>query len=102
MSDEDSNVADLMAHRAFVVSRNIQQLLHGLGSQTQGAILADLVSLWLAGHFAANEFGEPADRRPLTALARTETFAQWSKLTLSLVPHSEKEILAKINPAGRA
>lgn len=38
------------AMRALKTSREIQPLLAGLGPDIQGAVLADLVSLWVAGH----------------------------------------------------
>jgi hypothetical protein len=78
---------------AGVVSKEIQKLLRGLGPETQGAVLADLLSLWLAGHFVA---GRPAQTSELREALLIEHITTVRKL----VPESEKEIMVKIEPKG--
>jgi hypothetical protein len=78
---------------AEVVSKEIQKLLRGFGPETQGAVLADLLSLWLAGHFVA---GRPAQTSELREALLIEHITTVRKL----VPESEKEIMAKIEPKG--
>jgi hypothetical protein len=92
-----------MTSRAEEVSREIHALLHGLGMATQGAVLADLVSLWLAGQFEASEMGLPiGSERPLTSLVRTEALGMFVSLVLDLVPENEKQIMRNIEPEGHA
>jgi hypothetical protein len=96
-------IAELMTQRAEQVSAEIQGLLHGLGVRTQGAILADLVSLWLAGQFEASELDRPlGSDRPLTAELRSEALLEFVELVTALVPESEKQLMRKVEPKGRA
>lgn len=67
-------VADEVLQR----SADIRPLLAGLGPLKQGAILADLVSIWVAGH--------------LPAESRQEVFDLWCATMWELVPLSEAEI----------
>jgi hypothetical protein len=98
----DDPIAELMTKRAEQVSREIHGLLHGLGVRTQGAILADLVSLWLAGQIVQSELGQPLDGdRPLTAAHRAHVFGEWVELVSDLVPESEKQMLHNVEPEGR-
>lgn len=98
MSNE---MAELMTQRAEQVSHEVQLLMKGLGARTQGAILADLVSLWVAGHFERSELGKPPKERKRTQQVRAEILIEWYALMMSLVPESEKEILARVEPQGR-
>jgi len=94
MSDQNErDVAELMTRRAEQVSKQIQPMLAGLGPYIQGAILADLVSLWVAGHIHQDELLLPQDGdRPLTDQARAEVFDEWIGMVRKLVPASEQEI----------
>lgn len=74
--------AEEVARSSFDIVARIKPMLAGHGTEVQGAVLADLVSLWLAGH-------EPAGRQGI--------FALWIKHTLRLVDLSEAEIFG---PAG--
>jgi len=95
-------IAELMTQRAEQVSGEMQALLHGLGVRTQGAILADLVSMWLAGQFDRSELDRPiGSDRPLTAQARAEAFEEFIALVRDLVPESEKQIMRRVEPKGR-
>jgi hypothetical protein len=94
-------IAELMTLRAEAASAEIQTLLHGLGMRTQGAVLADLTSMWLAGQFEAGEIGLPiGSDRPLTAAVREMALVEFIELVRLLVPESEKQILQNIEPEG--
>ena len=54
-------------------------------------MLADLVSLWLAGHIVVEEIGQA--ERPETAKVREAMLNDWLETVRALVPESEKEIL---------
>jgi hypothetical protein len=96
MTEEDP-IAELMTLRAEQVSLEIQGLLHGLGMATQGIILADLLSMWLAGQFDISEVGRGG---PLTAELRTEALRDLIKLVNELLPESEKQLLRNVTPKG--
>jgi hypothetical protein len=99
----DNPIAELMTQTAERVSMEIHGLLHGLGVRTQGAILADLVSLWLAGQFEHSEVGLPlGSDRPLTAQVRAEALDEFVTLVRDLVPESEKQMMQNVEPEGRA
>ena len=74
----------MMTHdetRAIIaISRQIKPHLVGAGASIQGGVLADLVSLWLAGHHPD---------------LREEMFAEFIRVTRRLVPVSEKEIFGE-------
>jgi hypothetical protein len=89
MPDDD---AELMTDRAAAVSRQVQELFHGLDSQVQGAILGDLVSLWLAGHWEPDELATGKAGK-LTVTIRSKVFVEWCKVVWLLVPESEAEIM---------
>jgi hypothetical protein len=95
-------ILELITHNAWQTSQQIQELLHGLGSRTQGAILADLVSLWIAGHIDLSELGNAPDNRPHTAAVRHEILTEWMALVVTLLPESESEVLRQAEPEGTA
>jgi CRP-like cAMP-binding protein len=78
---------------AEAVSKEIQKLLRGLGPKIQGAVLADLLSLWLAGHFVARKPAQTSELREALLIEHITTVRK-------LVSESEKEIIAKIEPEG--
>jgi hypothetical protein len=94
-------LAELMTQRVEDVSRQIQELLHGLGNRTQGAILADLVSLWIAGHWDPDEL-RAGDAGRATFKVRAQALQEWHNLVIKLLPESEKEMMRRITPKGRA
>jgi hypothetical protein len=67
------------------LSQRIKPMLAGLSPQVQGTALADLVSIFLAGH------------RPDV---REEAFARWIKLVRDLLPLSEKQMFPNGKPDG--
>jgi len=69
----------------------ISPLLRGFPPEIQGAVLADLVSMWLAGHMGP---GAPE--------LREELLAGHIELVRELIPVNEKIILERIPPAGRS
>lgn len=89
--------ADIQAHVLMTdaLSSAIQPLLRGHPDYVQSAVLADLMSLWLAGHFVP---GNPA----ATLTARKELLDRWLATVWRLVPASEKELLAKMEARGHA
>lgn len=79
---------------AMKVSRAMQPFLRGLGNEIQGAVLADLLSLWLAGHIA--------DTAENTRKLRDDILVQHIAAVCDLIPKSEKQILATVRPEGSA
>jgi hypothetical protein len=67
------------------VSKRIRPLLAGHTPQVQGAVLADLVSVFIAGHHPA---------------MREEVLAMHLDLVRKLVPETEKEIFPDGLPEG--
>jgi hypothetical protein len=93
--------AEATAEQALQVARQIYDLLQGRGSRIQGAVLADLVSLWLAGHWDADEL-RAGKAGAKTLAARINAFDEWCHLIWQLMPESEREILQHIEPQGHA
>jgi hypothetical protein len=83
-----------MTARTEQLCREIQPFLAGEGAEVQGAVLADLVAMWLAGHVVLD------DNRKIdgdaTDAARTAALDQWLDLVRALSPINEKTIEAKI------
>lgn len=77
---------DDMAYEIEEISRKIHALLRGRPPNIQGGILADLTSMWLAGH---------------NPEARAQLFADWIKLVRDFVPESEKQIFGPEGHPGR-
>jgi hypothetical protein len=67
----------------------IRPMLGGVDPVIQSAVLAALVSLYLAGHFIG---GDPA----ATEKMREELLGEFVKLVRQLVPISERQILAGV------
>lgn len=82
MTDE----AEEMTVRALTLSRIIAPVLYGEPSYVQGACLADLMSLWIAGHIVP---GDPE----ATEKARRDFVADWLTAVWKLVPASEEQIM---------
>lgn len=81
MTPEQLAEADKMAYEAEALALEMGKLLAGRGSAVSGAVLAELVSMWLAAHF-------PPEIRP-------GLLADWLKTTLELVPVNEARNLAR-------
>lgn len=47
--------ADAEGHAAMRLAKQIYPLLAGRPPEVQGAVLADLLSMWLAGHYRGGE-----------------------------------------------
>jgi hypothetical protein len=95
------NVVDSVIDRANKLSRQCQEILEGQGAAAQGLALADLLSLWLAGHIIIEELSAGADARPQTDQLRELLLQEHIKHVRQLVPASEREILARTQ-AGSA
>jgi hypothetical protein len=85
--ERDDGVIDLVEQ----VSRKIQNDLHGLGPQAQGAILAELFALYLAGHMG-----------PGAKEVREGIIETWLDTVRKLVPVNEAQILARTPEGGHA
>jgi hypothetical protein len=71
---------DRQTQLAIAISKTIQPLLAGHPPEIQGAVLADLLSLWIAGHHPA---------------LREEALEQHIKAVRELVAPSEAEIFER-------
>jgi hypothetical protein len=67
--------------RAQALGTLIKPMLHGHGPDVQGALLADMVSLWIAGH---------------NPVIRAEVWANWARLVHQMVPASEQELYGNL------
>ena len=94
MTEEGQRAASLAADKV----KSILPLLHGLDPETTSVVLAQLVSMWVAGHVIFEADGTSIERAETDA-ARQEVFAYWTKLVHDLIPLSEAEIL---RDSGRA
>jgi hypothetical protein len=84
----DIRATDDLAYEVELVSKQIQPLLKGRAPNVQSGVLADLLSLWLAGHWPPE--------------AREELLGDFVELVRDLVPESEKELFGPDgHPAGR-
>jgi hypothetical protein len=63
------------------------------GSELQGAVLADLLSMWLAGHIIWND---PAGTQKM----REELLRLHVKAVLNLIPANEKQIMERFARAN--
>ena len=63
------------ASETLQLSADIQPMLRGHGPMVQGAVLADLVSIWLAGFWPRE--------------VREEILTDWIATMRKLIPHSE-------------
>ena len=87
---ESERQALLVAERVARIS----PLLHGIGADAQGGVLADLVAMWLAGHVVP---GDPA----LTAVMRDDMLALWVDTMRQLIgPNAEISGAADVMRGG--
>jgi hypothetical protein len=84
MTDADLK-AKVDSWTAMELSRKIQPMLSGLGPGAQGVVLADLLSIWLAGH-----------HRDI----REEALERWTKLVRDMLPESIGEVYCGEPPEG--
>jgi len=66
-------------------------VLHGHGPIVQGAVLADLLAMWLAGHVGSG-----------AAELREHLLADHMKLVRKLIEVNEPAILERVPPKGSA
>jgi hypothetical protein len=86
---------DTAATKARELTLQVRPLLAGFPSEIQGAVLADLLSLWLAGHLV------PGNREETDSL-RAFLLNQHIDAVRSLIPSSEAEILEGLPAEGEA
>lgn len=68
------------AKLAQSISNRIKPMLAGHGPGVQGAVLLELVSIWVAGHNPSS---------------RAEIWKQWEEAIMDLVPLQEAEIFSR-------
>ena len=88
MTEQAQRAASLAAEKV----KEILPLLRGLDPDVTSAVLAQLVSMWVAGHVIFDGKEEKIERAE-TEVARQEVFTYWTSLVHQLVPTSEAEIL---------
>lgn len=76
------DATDKQVDEAEAIVASIKPMLAGRSAPVQGAVLADLLSLWIAGHHPK---------------LRKEILAAHVATVINLVPYSEKEIFG---PSG--
>jgi hypothetical protein len=85
---ELGDLAYEVEHVSRWISRKLQPMLKGRPPNVQSAVLADLLSIWLAGHWPPQ--------------AREELLADFVKLVRDIVPETEKQLFGPGgHPAGR-
>jgi hypothetical protein len=85
-----TKISKEMATRSQRISLEIQPMLRGQGHMVQGAVLADLVAIWLA-----SVQGSDAER------VRKELLEQWLETVHKLISPSEQQILERTASEGR-
>lgn len=64
MSDADQQTtADEVAHQVPSLVERIKPILAGLEPELQGAVIADLLAIWLAGHHVAGDIDATREMR---------------------------------------
>lgn len=94
-SDRQELDSDAAATQARALTLQVKSMLAGLPSEIQGAVLADLLSLWLAGHLVPG-------KREETDKLREFLIEQHVLAVRSLIPSSEAEILEGVPAEGNA
>jgi len=72
------------AKKVLAVGDKIAALLSGLGPEVQGAILAEMVSRWLAGHMVIDEPNSVEVEK-----MRKDVLVEWLKLVFKMTPANE-------------
>jgi hypothetical protein len=80
-----ADTAAKMARRVQAISETIGPMLHGLGPDIQGAVLADLLAIWLAGF-----------QGPDAEAVRDELLDAHVHLVRKLIPVNEKIALDRL------
>jgi hypothetical protein len=88
------------ASRALSLRYKIMPILEGQGPDVQGAVLADLLSLWLAGQIVLDDNG--GIDREQTVKMREDMLALHIEHVRLMLPSSEAEVLHKLKTAGKA
>ena len=85
--------ARLLTGQAHDVSEQVQTVLAGKGPLVAGAVLADVVSLWIAGHVMVND-NDPSPENTLkeTRELRQHLLTDFIIAVESLIPISAKQI----------
>lgn len=96
-TNQKPNAADTsdLADRSAKLVERIKPFLRGQGGAVQSAALADLVSMWLAGHVIMEEVDSA--ERPHTDAVREAVLNDFVALVRKLTPINEQIILEKIS-----
>lgn len=78
---------DKAAKLAQQLVNEIGRILHGHGPDVQSAVLADLFSIFLAGHQGPH---------PEVEELREQVIAEWLRCVRDLIPLNEQIILARV------
>jgi hypothetical protein len=84
----------MSAKQVGLIVKAIMPLLKGKPPEVQGAVLADLLAMFLAGHLDPNEIG--ADAKPNTDQIREELLTLHIEKVRELTAINEKIILAQL------
>jgi hypothetical protein len=82
------------ARKVAQTVRRVRPLLTGLGSEVQGAALADLVSMWLAGHLVVADDSGIINTAE-TSKVREQILTHWLDTMRKLIPENEKVIVLR-------
>jgi len=80
--------ASKLAKEAGELAAQIGPMLYGHAEEAQSAALAELLAMWIAGHFADND--------ELTRVWREELLAQHIEVVRRLVAPCEAQILDQV------
>jgi hypothetical protein len=81
MTKQFSAESRVLATEALRLSETIRPMLAGIAHEIQGAALADLVSVFIAGHHPD---------------LREKAIKLWSEAMIALIPESEQQMLEKL------
>lgn len=93
--DPEQDLAEARAFTCEALSNAIKNVLTGFPAPIQGAVLANLTSLWLAGHRVVGD-------REATAAVRDDMLRRHVEAVCDMIPASEAEILAGVEVQGTA
>jgi hypothetical protein len=89
-----SDLSDEDAHRAARLVEFVKPFFEGQGADVQSAALADLLSMWAAGHLFFDDDGN-LDRAETDQLRET-ILTNVLQLARDLLPANEKMLLKKL------
>jgi hypothetical protein len=94
----DDSTMNKLAQRAV----KIHKLLHGLPPDQQGAVIAELTALWMAGHVVGEETHLPVKQRVKTARFHRELLRLHVNQIADMLPAAQQGILDFVGGEARA